>query len=325
MTRRWILTGLVLVSTGMAAGAWLQRDWLTARYVTYRLANAADADVAPWIDQAAAASPLVESRIWEMLGSADATACLRAEAVLERRYENDRRGELIARLTAERERLSPAAQAWALEMAASGNAVNPAATLPLIQLGLRHEAGKARACAIQLASHTGQSDEPRIAALINDPDPEVRQSVILALGAHRNALSDDDLLPRLHDEDRTVQRLARTALLSRGLTEQQVRMGKLLTDPQPASRLQLVTMLRDDDELDLSQWLRRLSRDPSPAVRAAAVRTAAELQVFQLADRIAEMVASDPDAAVRPIALFHLRQFNGRIPAGYEAPAKQSP
>lgn len=323
MNGRRILIVVGLLLAGTAVGAWLEREWLMARYVSHRLVSADDAGAENWIEQAAAGSPLLENRIWSLLESDSATTRARATAVLERRYDGDRRGELVARLAAERDRLSPNAQAWALEIAAMQKNGDPTAILPLVQLGLRHESAKTRACAIQLASHSKMTDEPQIATLINDPDAGVRQAVILALGANRNALTDDELLPRLHDEDRAVQRLARTALLSRGLTDQQVRMGKLLTDPQPAARLQLLTMLRNDDELDLSQWLNRLSRDVSPAVRAAAIRTAAELQVFQLADRIAEMVASDPDAAVRPIALFHLRQFNGTIPAGFQKSAPQ--
>jgi hypothetical protein len=97
------------------------------------------------------------------------------------------------------------------------------------------------------------------------------------------------------------------ALRSRGLTEDQVRMGRMLTDSRPAARLDLVALLRDDTELDLRMWLLRLSRDPSPAVRAAAVRTAGELRVFQLTERLSEMADSDPDATVRPIAQFYLK------------------
>lgn len=313
-----ILIGLVVIFAAIAVGAVFQREWLTARYVAYRLVSAGEADAKSWIEYAAASGPAVEVRIWDMLSGDDATACARAQSILELRYAAERRNELLARLAGECERLNGPVQEWALSIAADSPTSDAASIRPLIEIGLKHGVAHARVLAIQLAARVEMTADPRIAAMIDDSDAEVRQAVVLALGMNRASLSDDDLLPRLHDEDRTVQRMARTALLSRGLTERQIKMGKLLADPQPASRLQLVSMLRDEGDLDLSQWLRRLSRDASPAVRTAAIRTAAELHVFQMADRIAEMVSTDPDAAVRPIALFHLRQFNVTLPVGFE-------
>ena len=97
---------------------------------------------------------------------------------------------------------------------------------------------------------TGESLE-FLAPLTNDSDPGVRRAVVLALVASREWLSDDELLPRLHDPEREIQRLARIALRSRGLTEEQVHMGRLLTDPRPGARLDLVALLYHDAELDL--------------------------------------------------------------------------
>jgi hypothetical protein len=95
-----------------------------------------------------------------------------------------------------------------------------------------------------------------------------------------------------------------------------VELGRLMVSPKAMDRLKLLALLRDDGELDLSTWLRRLCQDSSPAVRAAAARAAADHQVSQLADCLAEMSQSDPDATVRPIAQFHLRQIQAVRPAG---------
>ena len=45
-----------------------------------------------------------------------------------------------------------------------------------------------------------------LAPLIKDSDSEVRQATIRALGLQREWLSDDELLPLLHDPERDVQR-----------------------------------------------------------------------------------------------------------------------
>jgi hypothetical protein len=126
-------------------------------------------------------------------------------------------------------------------------------------------------------------------------------------------IADDDLLRWLHDDDAEVRRLTETALRSRGLRPRDIKLGRLLTDPRPAARLELLLLLRDDGELNLSAWLRRLSEDPAPAVRAAAARLADDQQVFQLAERLAQMTKTDPDLTVRQAAAYHLRQLQAPV------------
>ena len=203
------------------------------------------------------------------------------------------------------EQVSPAGQEWLLQQAANWD--GDASRQLIASACCAHRCPRS-ACAIALAVKIGGSLE-FLAPLIKDSDSEVRQATIRALGLQREWLSDDELLPLLHDPERDVQRLARTALLARGLTDDQVHFGKLLTDSNPTARLELVGLLRDDAELDLSAWYGRLSRDPAPAVRAAAIRSIADLRIFQLGSRIQEMAGSDPDQSVRSIAQFHLVRF----------------
>jgi hypothetical protein len=168
-----------------------------------------------------------------------------------------------------------------------------------------------RAAALASRPEIGQAE--LVVPLLKDSAPEVRRAAVLAVGPSRTFVTDDDLLTWLHDPDAEVRRLTEAALRSRGLRAIDVRMGRLLTDPRPAGRLELLVMLRDDDELDLCTWLRRLTDDPSPAVRAAAARLADERQVFQLADRLAEMAKADPDLTVRQTVSYHLGRLQPAV------------
>ena len=62
---------------------------------------------------------------------------------------------------------------------------------------------------------------------------------------------------------------------------------------------------RSPPELDAAVWLRRLSHDPAPSVRAAAARAVYEWGV-DLTDRLEQMVRSDPSATVVAQARYYL-------------------
>jgi HEAT repeats len=193
---------------------------------------------------------------------------------------------------------------------------------PWVERGVHHPSVEIRLRAIQVAMRPEVQHLEPVRALLNDPAAEVRQAAVIALGGASEILSDDELLYLLHDSDGEVKRLSRTALRGRGLRETDVQLGRLFASPQPADRLQLLSLLHDDGELEIATWLRRLSRDPCPAVRAAAARAAGEQQVVALQERLAEMAAADPDLTVRPIAQFHSRQLqrNRVQPAGGSVP-----
>jgi hypothetical protein len=75
---------------------------------------------------------------------------------------------------------------------------------------------------------------------------------------------------------------------------------------QPASRLQVVQTLAEAN-VEPGAWLRRLTLDPSPAVRAAALRLAGEPSTeVDLTDRMEQMTANDPSPTVRQLAQFYL-------------------
>jgi hypothetical protein len=141
--------------------------------------------------------------------------------------------------------------------------------------------------------------------LLNDPYAEVRAGAMLGVGTSEAAISTDDLLHWLHDPDREVRRLCEKALRTRGLEDLHLRLGRMITDARAGTRLEVFELLRAAQDLDESVWLRRLSHDASAAVRAAAVRAAAEQGLANLADRLQQMSQNDPSATVRQLAQFY--------------------
>jgi hypothetical protein len=327
MRRKRTLLGLALLGTGLAAAGWLGRNQLKARYFVHRLTHAAEADAPGWVDQVEGWGDGVPGGLVDCLAQDDAASCRRAQAALTRLLDqwpdgDPRTPEVLQDLAGRFGRLSAAGGQAALELATAALAHPQPNTLAACRLlvgpGLQHPVADVRLRAVCLAMRPELQHLEPVRPLLADPAAEVRRAAVLALGGAPAIVADDDLLGVLHDPDAEVKRLCRTALRGRGLRERDVEFGRLLVSPKLADRLELLAALHDDGELDLSIWLRRLSQDPAPAVRAAAARAAAEEQVFQMQDRLAQMAAQDPDETVRPIALFHLRQIqtDGVRPAG---------
>jgi hypothetical protein len=176
----------------------------------------------------------------------------------------------------------------------------------LIRLCLRDETPANRLLAIRLAQHKSLSLLEPVAALLGDANGEVRRAALLAVGATPTAISTEDLLASLHDPDPEVRTLCAKALRSRGLTEEHIKLGRLLKDERAETRLQVLELLHQAIDLDSMVWLRSLSHDQSPAVRAATIRAASEGGWTHLTDRLEQMAQSDPSPTVRQLAQFYL-------------------
>lgn len=177
----------------------------------------------------------------------------------------------------------------------------------LIDAALRAHTLNNRLRAIPLTLRPGMADvREKVAALLDDESPEVRRAALLAVADAREAVHDDQLLPCLHDPDAEVRRLCEQTLIARGLRREYLELGRLLTDPQPARRLQVLDCLRESTELDTGLWLRRLSLDASPSVRAAAVRAMSQQTFVDLSDRIEQMAREDSSPTVCQLAQFYL-------------------
>jgi hypothetical protein len=115
----------------------------------------------------------------------------------------------------------------------------------------------------------------------------------------------------LHDPDAEVRELCEMSLRSRGRSPRDIHLGRRYTAPNPAERQKLLIDLADEEELDVTVWLDRLTADPDPAVRAGAARLAVERNA-DLRDRLEQMSRSDPDRTVRRIAAYYRQKMATR-------------
>lgn len=180
----------------------------------------------------------------------------------------------------------------------------------LAQAGLKDEEPAQRARAIQVAQQVGQELVKAVVPLLDDPAPEVRRAAMLAVGPTADAVATDDLLRWLHDPDEDVRRLCEAALRGpRGLPDRHVHLGRLITDRAPRVRLQVLESLRQASDLEPGIWLRRLTHDPAPEVRVAAMRAAVESlpdTSFDLSDRLDQMAHGDSSPTVSTLAQYYL-------------------
>jgi hypothetical protein len=172
-----------------------------------------------------------------------------------------------------------------------------------------------RVLAIRLALFPGMDLLEDVVPLLNDPGNEVRRAAVMAVGPAEQVVRDETLLPCLHDPDLEVRRLGELALRGRGLRSEHIQLGRVLTDPNPVVRLQVLDHLRRTPDLDPGIWLRRLSHDPSPAVRAAAMRAMSQQSSVDLSDRIDQMAHNDPSPTVCLLARYYLKSARPSLTA----------
>lgn len=186
----------------------------------------------------------------------------------------------------------------------------------LVRCCLHAETPEVRLRAIQLALSPGMDLVEHVTGLLGDPDVRVRRAAILAVGPADKVVLDDMLLPSLHDADPEVQRLCEAALKARGLGPEHMQLGRLLTAHQPLERIKVIDKLRRVHDLDRGVWLRRLSHDPAPSVRVAALRVMDEQQLADLADRIDQMAQQDPSETVKYLATIYLQRSHKTMATG---------
>jgi hypothetical protein len=184
----------------------------------------------------------------------------------------------------------------------------------LAQAGLASTSEGAKVAAISLAHHPGLGLLDQVAGLLKGGSPAVRRAVVLAIGP--GDTREEMLLSCLHDEDAGVRELAAAALQGRGLRPEQIELGRLITHPKAHSRLLVLDKLREVPDIDPAAWLRRLSQDASPCVRAAALRVISEHLAGEMSDRIEEMARTDPSPTVAQLAHYYLGVRRDLIPAG---------
>jgi HEAT repeat protein len=154
-----------------------------------------------------------------------------------------------------------------------------------------------------------------VVSSLRDPVPEVRRAAVLAVGIAEEAISKEEMLPLLQDPDAEVRRLCEKALRGRGLDDTYIKLARLISDQRPGSRLQVVHLLREaeDSVSGSGVWWQHLSEDPSPAVRAAAVRFAGmDPAGADFRERLLQMSREDPSPTVRQLALHYVQSGTRR-------------
>jgi len=206
----------------------------------------------------------------------------------------------------------PAVRGHALALADAllvRNSMEPAvieACRDLTRAGMQDSEEANRLLAIRLAQATGVNLLGEIVPRLRDQSAAVRRAAILALGPAPEVLNDDSLFYWLSDPDAEVRQLCEVALRGRGLQDHHIRLARLMADPRPTVRMQVLQAIGQAEDLDPGVWLRRLSHDPSPAVRAAAARAAASQTLVDLSDRIDQMAQTDPSPTVQQVARYYL-------------------
>ena len=168
----------------------------------------------------------------------------------------------------------------------------------LARAGLADNAPSVQLAAISLAMLSPLRIADEIAPCLSSSSSEVRRAALVVLGPTPDAVTEDAILPLLHDSDEQNAALARSALFSRGLSDDQIRLGRLLAHPSPAQRLLVIDHLDEASHVDVNMWLKRLSHDTSPAVRSAAARAMAQAGSPDLTERLNQMAEGDPSPTV---------------------------
>ena len=323
--KRWKWVALaVLGIVGVAAGVlWTQRTELRVRYYVSRLERAGEDERQAWVERIVAVGEPAIPRLLDCFRRNESGPCAAARLALETMatewgHRDPRCAALARQLIDAHPTFGPAGQLAALEMIPpllAADAQLATAVRPVVESALKHANAEQRLSGLRLAVQPEVDLLGSVVPLLNDPAAEVRRAAMLALGPVREGtegkVSAEDLLHWLHDSDPEVRRLCELSLRGRGLRETDIQLGRRFTDPDPAERLQLLLDLRHEDEIDPSAWLERLSNDPVSAVRAGAVRVAAERRV-PFADRLDEMSQADPDQTVRKIAAHYRRLYAPR-------------
>lgn len=163
-----------------------------------------------------------------------------------------------------------------------------------------------RVRAVQLAARVGQPFVREIVPLLHDSDATVRRAALHIVGLSEDMVGTDELLSLLHDPDKEVRQTCEAVLRMRNLSEQQIKLGRLVTDKRAAVRLQVLDLLYESPGLEPGAWLYRLGEDPNPAVRAAAVRAAGEQSDLDLSPFLQELADKDRSPTVSQLARYYL-------------------
>lgn len=140
------------------------------------------------------------------------------------------------------------------------------------------------------------------AARIGDPDFRVRLQVLTSFANRPRLLSEEAILPLLHDPVPDLAGLADRVLKARGLPPELIGLGRMVTHGRAEMRASAIPLLLARQDIDPVVWLLRLSEDEDESVRLKAVEAFAGRGAPEVVQRLREMAAADPSETVRTAA-----------------------
>jgi HEAT repeat protein len=163
---------------------------------------------------------------------------------------------------------------------------------------------RSRAAAVSCLGYLPIDDAaaPAIAYLEDKSSGAVRQQVLVSFARRPALLTEDAISRHLYDPEPGVPELAELILKTRGLTQEQVGLARMINHPKPAMRASVIPLVKDRTDIDPVVWLLQLSHDPEESVRLSAVEALANRSTPEAQARIAEMARGDRSAAVRQAA-----------------------
>jgi HEAT repeat protein len=139
-------------------------------------------------------------------------------------------------------------------------------------------------------------------AYIDNADPDIRKQTLISFSRRNLLLTEDLLLTRLHDTDPIIRDAANGILKLRGMSQEQISLGRLIFSPSPQQRISVISLLKGRTDVDPAIWLIQLSRDPEEMVRISAVEAMSSLPSTAVRRRLQEMTRSDRSETVRKAA-----------------------
>jgi len=316
-----MLAGLTLGAGGIV---W-QRHALQSWYIARQMYKADEMERSIYLSRLVDMGEPAVPRLLGCLNKEDAGLCEMGRSGLEQLLsewgsKDPRSVKLAERFFDAHPGFSPDGQVAALQMLPEVLAINvesAARARTLVTMAMKDRSPEQRYLAITVALRPELNLLSAVIPMLDDTDPRIRRMAMRALGPvaesaggmETPALDTDALLRWLHDPDPEVRALCEEYLTrNRGCSPRDVAFGRLLTHPDPMKRLHLLLTLPEEEDMDVGNWLKRLSKDNESSVRAGAVRVAAENRI-EFADRLDQMMRTDPDGTVRQIAEHYRKMY----------------
>jgi hypothetical protein len=148
--------------------------------------------------------------------------------------------------------------------------------------------------------------EPALARLEDPDNGGVRYKTLMTFANRPALLTVDMILKRLHDPEIGIPELAEVILKGRGLTKEQIFLGRQITNPHPDVRVSVIPLIRDRTDIDPEVWLLQLSHDPEETVRVKAVEALLGSISPDVVRRLSEIAQGDTSSTIRAIASKHV-------------------